>query len=349
MRLPWAALAICAPLFAAPIPPDKLTGPQPWLETSQQPAGDRVGQCAFDGDDTTSYKSVGPAKSGDTLTIELSEAVVVREVAALTGEADGTLKLAAGVLEVSADGKTWEEAAKVADGVAKGKLADTKVSALRLRVTADGTDPLVIREIWFSSTPSVPRYAYPLDIVVDCAADDLKEWSVGMRRTVMTWWPFFCELFGSDNYRPARRIDMDIRERDGVAATGGTHIMGSAQWFRAHRDDVGAMIHESIHVIQHYPRYDPVWLVEGITDWGRWWNYEALNRRPKARPGGSYRDSYQRTGAFLDWLECHRAPGTVVKVSTAMRQNKYNADLWVRWTGADLDTLWAEYQASFAK
>ncbi|MBI5833435.1 MAG: discoidin domain-containing protein [Armatimonadetes bacterium] len=349
MRLSWAALAVCVPVFAAPTPPDKLTGPQPWLESSQQPAGDRVGQCAFDGDDTTSYKSAGPAKSGDTLTVELSEPVAVKELAVLTGEADGSAKLAAGALEVSVDGKAWEDVAKVDAGTAKTKLDGRQVKALRLKVTADGTDPLVVRELWLSSTPAVPRYSYPLDLLVDCQAADLKDWSVGMRRTVMTWWPFFCEMLASDGYRPARRIDMDIKEQDGVAATGGTHITGSAQWFRAHRDDVGAMIHESIHVIQHYPRYDPVWLVEGITDWARWWNYETLGHRPKPRPGGSYRDSYQRTGAFLDWIETHRAPGLTVKLSTAMRRNQYSPDVWARWTGADLDTLWAEYQASFAK
>lgn len=349
MRLSWAALAVCVPVFAAPTPPDKLTGPRPWLETTQLPAGDRVGQCVFDGDDASSYKSVGPAKSGDAVTIELSEAVAINELTALTGEPDGSGKLAAGVLEVSADGKAWEEVAKVEDGRAKAALAGRKALALRLRVTADATDPLTVRELWLSSSPAVPRYSYPLDLIVDCQAADLKDWSVGMRRTVMTWWPFFCELFASDGHRPTRRIDMDIKEQDGVAATGGTHITGAAQWFRAHRDDVGAMIHESIHVIQRYPRYDPVWLVEGLTDWGRWWNYEALERRPRARAGGSYRDSYQRTGAFLDWLERHRAPGFCVKMNAAMRRNQYKPELWQQWTGADLDALWAEYQASFAK
>ena len=40
----------------------------------------------------------------------------------------------------------------------------------------------------------------------------------------------------------------------GVAAASGSRITGSVKYFKDHPDDVGAMIHETAHIVQHYRR-----------------------------------------------------------------------------------------------
>ena len=53
-----------------------------------------------------------------------------------------------------------------------------------------------------------------------------------------------------------------------MAATSGVLITGSVKYFRAHPDDFGAMVHETVHCVQSYgDRSNPGWLVEGIADY----------------------------------------------------------------------------------
>ena len=53
-----------------------------------------------------------------------------------------------------------------------------------------------------------------------------------------------------------------------MAATSGVLITGSVKYFRAHPDDFGAMVRETVHCVQSYgDRSNPGWLVEGIADY----------------------------------------------------------------------------------
>ena len=101
---------------------------------------------AFDGKDDTFYQSAAPPKAGDTFTIELAKPALMYAVEVLTGSngkglADGA------ELQVSADGKSYVTAAKIAKGGAKAVLADPHVKALRLRCPTPQSEPLIIREI----------------------------------------------------------------------------------------------------------------------------------------------------------------------------------------------------------
>jgi len=71
-----------------------------------------------------------------------------------------------------------------------------------------------------------------------------------------------------------------------VAATAGDRITGSVQFFKAHPDDLGAMIHETVHVVQHYQRRrnNPSWLVEGVADYVRFFEELDSQWRATLRP-----------------------------------------------------------------
>jgi hypothetical protein len=113
-----------------------------------------------------------------------------------------------------------------------------------------------------------------------------------------------CEELKSDGFTPPRRVTITLEgSYVGVAATSGGHIVGSAAYFRAHPDDVGAMVHETVHVVQGYRGgNNPPWLVEGIADYIRFFKYEP-GKLGRIDPGRArYDGSYRVTAAFLAYL-----------------------------------------------
>ena len=143
-------------------------------------------------------------------------------------------------------------------------------------------------------------------------------------------------------------MTLTIKPGDGVAATSGTDITCSSEYYEKHPDDVGSIIHELTHVVQQYHSDNcPGWLVEGIADWVRWYTWEPRNKRPHVNPEtAKYDGSYQTSASFLDFVE-HKYDHKLVKdVNEALRAGKYNDDLWPKWTGHNLDELNTEWIAS---
>ncbi len=133
----------------------------------------------------------------------------------------------------------------------------------------------------------------------------------------------------------------------GVAATNGTIIRVAAKYASAHPDDTGLVVHELCHVAQHYPKYDPVWLVEGVADYVRWFAFEPLDKRPKVkRAKANARSSYRTTGAFLDWTLRTYDKDIIKKLNKALVEATYTEDLWKTLTKHTLDELNEEWKAS---
>ena len=330
---------------AVALKPDQVADPKPWVATTLGIDGQHVPQNVFDGDSSTFFRSTDPAPVDATVTLTFSTPVAVAALAVVTGDAEGHGRLT-GVLETSTDGQPFSRTASFADGLATAEPGNAPLSAIRLRATAAGTEPLVVQEITFRSTPAVPRFESPIEVVLNVQVEELRDWAAEVRILMMTWYPYLAELMRSDGFVPTRRIDLSVVDEKGIAWTSGGRVWCTKGWFTKHPDDTGALIHEEAHVLAAYPGGSPGWLVEGIADWVRWWNYEPLDHRPRIGPGGSYRDAYQRTGQFLDWLEQHRAPGTVMKLNAACRRGEYDDSLWERYTGLGVDALWDEYQAA---
>ena len=145
---------------------------------------------------------------------------------------------------------------------------------------------------------------------------------------------------------PNAKVIIDFNAT-GVAATSGTTIRVAAKYASAHPDDTGLVVHELCHVAQHYPKYDPVWLVEGIADYVRWFAFERLDKRPKIkRAKADARASYRTTGAFLDWTLRTYDKDVIKKLNKALVESTYTEEMWKTLTKHTLDELNEEWKAS---
>jgi len=152
----------------------------------------------------------------------------------------------------------------------------------------------------------------------------------------------------TDDPAPDRpiRIICDMKYK-GVAATSGRTIRFSPEYVVGHTDDLGMIVHEEVHVIQGYKKYDPVWLVEGIADWVRWFHFEPEAKRPHPRKDrADARASYQTTAAFLVWASGKYDKDLVPKLHKALRDGTYVESMFKDLTGKTLDDLNAEWKAT---
>ncbi len=139
------------------------------VETTLNTDGEHIRQLAFDGDAQTFFASEKNAGSKDHFTLVFDKPVAVQSLVVTTGRPEGGDKLDAGILEVSANGKTFDTLAKFTEGEARAKPQGRKIQAIRVKPSADLKHPLVIREIVIESNPIVTIFAYPVEFLVDCA------------------------------------------------------------------------------------------------------------------------------------------------------------------------------------
>jgi hypothetical protein len=169
--------------------------------------------------------------------------------------------------------------------------------------------------------------------------------AAGVPKLVGDGYPMIVRVLGAQPATPPKQVTVVFdKGMDGVAATGGDEIHVAARYVEGHPDDTGMIIHELTHVVQAYPKYDPVWLVEGIADYVRFYHYEPAAKRPHPNPAtATYHDSYRTTAAFLDWAVRTYDPDLVKKLDAALKAGNYSEDVFVRSTGKGLDKLNAEW------
>ena len=276
--------------------------------------------------------------------------MAVQSVAVTTGRPKGEDSLTAGRLEVSADGKVFTELAAFADGKAGGTPAG-KVQAIRVK-PSELKHPLVIREIKIESDPPVAVFRYPVEIAVNVAdAPGMKEWAEKVARVCERQYPMINDELKSDGFKPATQICMTLRkDYKGVAYANGNRIVGSVQFFKDHPDDVGAMVHETTHVVQRYrTRNNPGWLVEGVADWVRFFKYEPGNLGRINPDRARYNGSYRVTAAFLNYVSDKYDTELVRKLNRAMREGEYKEELWKELTKRTVRELDEEWRATLKK
>src|SRR4051812_42653979 len=105
-----------------------------------------IRQFAFDGDPNTYFASATNPTEKDHFTLTFDKAVSVKSITVTTGRPKGEDKLAAGSLEVSADGKKFESLTKFKDGIAKAEPKAKQIKAIRIKPEGDQKNPLVIQE-----------------------------------------------------------------------------------------------------------------------------------------------------------------------------------------------------------
>ena len=193
------------------------------------------------------------------------------------------------------------------------------------------------------TTPATPEF-----IANTSEVPDLDDWGKKAKALCETWYPRIAEMLATPGETPPpKTVELLFRkEMNGIADAGGNRIRISAAWVRAHPDDLGMVVHELTHIVQHYPRSrnSPGWLVEGIADYVRHSHFEPDARMPRLNARrSSYRDSYKTTAAFLAWLETTQDPPIVATLNRALRLGKYRDELFEERTGRNLDELWQDY------
>lgn len=193
---------------------------------------------------------------------------------------------------------------------------------------------------------------------------DLTAWArAELAPMVREWYPKIVKLLPSEGYQAPERFSITFSaEMRGVAATSGTRIRCAAGWFRQNLkgEAVGAVFHEMVHVAQQYGRArrspealrPPGWLVEGVTDYIRWFLYEpqshgadlAWMRRQRDLSRLRYDASYRITANFLDWVTTKYDKDLVPRLNTAMREGKYQEALWKERTGHTAQELGDEWK-----
>jgi hypothetical protein len=314
----------------------------------------QIRQFAFDGAGDTFFASKENPRVTDHFTLIFDRPVPVRSVGVVTGKPDPkhTGSLEAGVLEVSVSGKTFNTLAKFSGGEARADVHARRIQAVRIKPTSGQDHPLAIREFTITSDTPVATFKYPVEIDVDCSdSPEMRPWAEKVARLCERCYPQINEVLKSDGYTPSHYIKMRITtSHDGVAAASGGNIVGSTKFFKAHPDDVGAMIHETVHIVQHYPSHkNPGWMVEGVADYVRFFLFEpgkisSINAQ-KARYDGSYRT----TAAFLAYVTRRYDRSLVTKLNAVMREGRYTDEVFKELTGKTVQQLDKEWRQTLKR
>lgn len=193
-------------------------------------------------------------------------------------------------------------------------------------------------------------------------APDLQDWARDRLLPVCEeWYPKIVRMLPSEGYRDAKEFTVEFRAKvnRGIPAyaTGG-RIVCNAEWFRKNLNGEarGAVVHEMVHVVQDYGRAasrnpnaskNPGWMVEGVADYVRWYLYEPESHGADIRDPAKakYDASYRVTANFLNWVTQTYDKDLVAKMNAAMREGKYNDELWKQFTGKTVEALGEEWKA----
>jgi hypothetical protein len=322
------------------------------IETTLSTASHQIRQFAFDGEANSYFLSAQKPGTADHFTLMLDGPVIVKWVWVATGRPDGSDALEAGMLETSSDGKKFHERANFSKGAAYAIPGGKPIRAIRIRPARPLEHLLAIREVTIDSEPTVAVFKYPVEFVVDVAdAPTMKAWGEKVARVCERSYPMINEELKSDGYKPPTVVTMALKNSyRGVAAASGGRIVGSVKYFKDHPDDIGAMVHETAHIVQRYrSRNNPGWLVEGVSDYVRFFKFEPgkLGRIDPNR--AHYNGSYRVTAAFLAYVSEKYDKQLIRKLNALMRDGKYTDDAFKQTTGKPLKELDLEWRASLRK
>ncbi len=333
----------------------------------------RVAMFVVDGDESTYLATRQPPRKDQYFTIGLDAPTKVGALSVATGKGDTKERLAAGVLEISEDGTTFTQVAEFKDGAAAAPAPEKPVKAVRVRVTADGTESLTLREVRLGEVKLAP--VGRVDVTKELSADlgggtlhflgDATLLSGDVQTTLTAFLEKASGLYAEKLPEMLKRMEVPperIPRRLVVAyktetgrgipayALGDSLTLNTDFVRRNLEESVGMFIHEFSHVVQGYPGGNPGWLVEGLADLIRL-ELSAPNdvwvRRTRAidPKKSDYKHAYGEAARFLEWIQNKYVPGLEGKLNTVMHDRKWKDELWMEWSGKDLATLWAEYQA----
>jgi hypothetical protein len=319
------------------------------VETTLATGGKNIRQFAFDSDPNTYFASEKNIGKDDHFTLVFDAPVTVKAVSVNTGKPDGADKLTAGSLEGSQDGKKFSPLAKFTDGAAHGTPGQ-KLKAVRIK-PGEATHPLIVRDFTVESDPPVVPFKYPVEITVASEDPEMLAWITKAGKICEKQYDMINEELRSDGYKPRTQFPMTLKNNyRGVAATGRGQVNGSVSFFKAHPDDFGAMVHETVHIVQNYRgRSNPGWLVEGVADYIRFFKYEPGKIGPVNPTRWKYDGAYRPSAHFLNYVTEKYDKDIVRKLNAAMREGDYKEELWELYTKKKVKELGEEWKSTLKR
>ena len=166
-------------------------------------------------------------------------------------------------------------------------------------------------------------------------------------------WRLFQQKSNADRKNVAK-VSLFIDDMDGVAYASNNEIHVSARYINGYSGNVkteitGVLYHESTHIWQWNGngQSTPGGLIEGIADYVRLKAGYAPSHWVKPGQGDRWDQGYDVTALFLDYCNSLRN-GFVAELNKKLR-NGYSANFFVELLGKNVDQLWKDYKAKYAK
>jgi hypothetical protein len=188
----------------------------------------------------------------------------------------------------------------------------------------------------------------PLKVKIEGAELAPPGFADAAEKTLKDWYPRVRHILGVD-YATPEEITLRFRDFDGVAHTKGAVIEASTKFFAKHPDDVGAILHELVHVIQAYPPGSPGWLVEGVADYVRYYYYEPVKGAAfRAKPGQSYKGGYNPAAALLASAQVGKPKTIIAELNRRGHAGRLTEEAFKEITGQTPDEVWGRVPGSKA-
>ncbi len=130
--------------------------------------------------------------------------------------------------------------------------------------------------LFSSGPPTIPP-------VYDASQErQLKDTALAYAQTARDNYQMVAHLLGADERSLPKQVTILITYRMQTKEAGavGDEIKVNAQYARNHRTELRLIVHELTHIVQRYPGDPPMWLLEGIADYVRYYHYEPPQNRP---------------------------------------------------------------------
>lgn len=170
------------------------------------------------------------------------------------------------------------------------------------------------------------------------------------KRSYQLLYDVYKNVFDYFNYGEYEEVTLFFTVNDySPAYSNSQDVYLASEHMLANAKDVDCITHELIHCAQnHISVGDYVWLMEGLTDYGRYLfglhNEDCGWRLPTPEETGHYTDGYTGTAAFLKFVTenyCEDMPHIINKMFKGV--GGYDDSIWEKNTGYTIDELWELY------
>jgi hypothetical protein len=176
---------------------------------------------------------------------------------------------------------------------------------------------------------------------------EMKDWAQNLQKELLAFYPVLEEKLGKDNVRRDIKIAVK-KDVKGSGHTQGFNIVLGAEHFKNKPKDTGTAVFYLTRIMQSYKAKNaPSWLVTGIADYIRWWNFEPIERRRSINPReAKYTNGFNDAAAFLVWIEKTHDKDAVRKLNEALYTDTYSNDFFKKLAGKEPPELWNDFIVS---